>query len=200
DYLSIWIEDAAAPRDEARVIALASDFLRKYPSSAVQSDVRLKLAEVHYRRQDFASAQTQFELLAQRNSASPIAEKAQFFAAQAAKQSMGTASLERALVLFDGVVKQTGALKWAARNEQAVIERKLGKPEDAITLYDEVLKGDAPAAAKREALCGKADIFYELGAAQPENYKRAMQLYDQLAGEREAGSHWRNQALFKKGM
>ena len=120
------------------MISLAENFLRKYASSPLAPDVRLKLAEIHYRRQDFASAQTQFEILAQGDPESPLIEKALFFAAKSAAQTMGPQSLDRALVLFDEVVKKNGALKWAARNEQAVIERKLGKLQDALTLYDEV--------------------------------------------------------------
>ena len=67
-------------------------------------------------------------------------------------------------------------------------------------LYDEVLNGDARPAEKREAVCGKADIFFEMGAADPKNYQRARELYDQLAADREGATHWRKQALFKKGL
>ncbi len=200
EYLSIWLEEAAPQAEDARVLDLARSFIQKYPESALLPDVRLKLAETAYRRQDFASAQTQFEILAQGNAKSPIAEKAEFFAAQSAMQTMGPASLDRALVLFDNVVKKNGEWKWAARNEQAIIERRLGKPEDALTLYDEVLKGDARATEKREALCGKGDILYELGVKDPANYQRASELYTQLAADSDSSAHWRNQALFKKGM
>ena len=199
DYLAIWIQDASQAGDDGKLIAMANDFVQKHPASTQLPDVRLKLAETYFRRQDFPSAQTQFEILAQQNFGSPKAEKAQFFAAQSAMQSMGSGSLERALVLFDAVVKGNRELKWAARNDQAVIERKLGKPQDALTLYDEVTRGDARPAEKREALCGKADVLYELGAADRENYRRAIELYDQLASK-DAPAHWRNQALFKKGM
>ncbi len=200
EYLALWIEEVAVPPNETKVVDLANDFLQKYADSSVANDVRLKLAEIYYRRQDFASAQTQFTLLAQQNPNSPLAEKAQFFAAQSARQSMAVGALDRALTFFDDVVKKNGELKWAARNEQAVIERKLGKNEDAMTLYEEVLKGDAKNPEKREALCGKGDILYELGASNPENYKRAAEVYDQLAKQSEVGSHWHNQALCKKGM
>ncbi len=200
DYLMIWLADAAPEPNESKVIALAQDFLQKYDASPSLPDVRLKLAEIHYRRQDFASAQTQFEILAQRNPDSSIAEKALFFAAKSAVQTMAAQSLDHALVLLDEVVKKNGELKWAARNEQAVIERKLGKTQDAVTLYDEVVKGDAQPAEKREALCAKGDILYEQGATDPENYRRAIEFYDQLANQPETSAHWRNQALFKKGM
>jgi tetratricopeptide (TPR) repeat protein len=199
DYLAIWIEDSDSANG-SKVIELAKLFLKRHPTSTSAPDVRLKLAEVYYRQQDFSDAQTEFEILAEQNPTGPWSEKALFFAAESAMSSMGANSLERAIVLFDRVVHLNGELKWAARNEQAAIERKLGKTPDAVVLYDEVLKGDARPAEKREALCGKADIFFEMGSSDPKNYRRASELYDQLAADHDGAAHWRNQALFKKGV
>jgi len=114
--------------------------------------------------------------------------------------SMGGHSLDRAIVLFDQVVQLKGDLRWAARNEQAVIERKLGKMQEALLLYDEVLKNEARPSEKREALCGKGDVFFDLGTDDPKNYERAIDAYDQLAQDANGPGHWRNQALFKKGI
>jgi hypothetical protein len=114
--------------------------------------------------------------------------------------TMGAHSVDRAIELFDRVVQMKGDLRWAARNEQAVIERKLGKSRDALLLYDEVLKGDAKAGDKREALCGKGDIYFEMGSEDPRNFDQAIATYDQLAAESPQPGHWRNQALFKKGV
>jgi TolA-binding protein len=200
DYLAIWIEGAAPKPDEGKVIALATEFLQKHEQSRFTPDVRMKLAETYFQRQDFASAQTQFEILTRQEPNGPYAEKAFFFAGKAAMSSMGADSLSRALELFDQVARKDGQLKWEARNEQAAIERKLGKPQDALPLYEEVLKNSGATSVKREALCGKADIFFEMGATHSENYQRAIGLYDQLAADAKAPSHWRNQALFKKGI
>ena len=197
DYLMIWIEDSIDGND-AKVIDLANRFLQHYASSSFAPDVRMKLAETYYRRQDFPNARTQFEILAQQNPAGPLTEKALFFAAESAMSSMGANALDQAIILLDQVVRLNSELKWAARNEQAVIERKLGKPQDALLLYDEVLKGAARPAEKREALCGKGDIFFEMGGT--ENYRRAIEAYNQLASDKEGPIHWRNQALFKKGL
>jgi outer membrane protein assembly factor BamD (BamD/ComL family) len=199
DYLAIWIEDATVG-NQAGVIELAKRFLQRHAASKSAAEVRMKLAEVYYREQDFPNAETEFELLAEQNPSGPWSEKALFFAAESAMSSMGGHSMEQALTLFDRVVHLNGELKWAARNEQAAIERKLGKAPDAIALYDEVLKGDARPAEKREALCGKADIFFEMGAIDAKNYQSARELYDQLAADREGATHWRKQALFKKGI
>jgi tetratricopeptide (TPR) repeat protein len=199
DYLDIWLTDAAPGSDETRVIASASAFLRAHPGSAFTSEVRMKLAEGYFRRQDFANAQTQFELLAQQNPNAPLTEKALFFAGRSAMSSMGAASLDRALALFGQVVKLNGDLKWAARNEEAVIERRLGKNSDALAIYDEVLKNEAKPPDHWEALCGKGDVLYEMGATDPQNYRRAIALFEQLANEPGVPAHWRNQAEFKKG-
>ena len=199
DYLAIWLADARGA-DSDRVIASARDFLRVHPHSTLAPEVRFKLAESHYRRQDFASAQTEFETLAQENPKSPLTEQALFLAAQSAMASMASHSLEHALELLTQVVTINGNFRWAARNEQAAIERRLGKWQDAQALYDEVLKGDARGQEKREALCGKADIFFEQAAADPANLERAVGIYNQLANEAVNQPHWRNQALFKKGV
>jgi len=197
DYLRIWIEDSA-DGDEAKAIDLAKRFLDQHSASPFAAEVRMKLAEIYYRRQDFANAQTQFEMLAQQNPDNSLGEKALFFAAKSAMSSMGERSLDRAIVLFDEVVRLNGAMRWAARNEQAVIERKLGKPKDALVLYDEVLKSDAEQSEKREALCGKGDIFFEMGGSA--NYQQAVEIYDQLASDKNEPLHWSNQALFKKAL
>ena len=198
DYLLVWLEETDA--DAAKVISVANDFLRKHSASAFAADVRMKLAETYYRQQDFPNAQTQFQILAQENPRGAFIERALFFAAKSASQSMAAQSLDRSLVLLDEVVKKNGELKWAARIEQAAIERKLGKPQDAATLYDEVLQGNAKAEEKREALCGKGDILYESGQSDPEKYRAAVAIYDQLARQKDVPTHWRNQALFKKGI
>jgi TolA-binding protein len=199
DYLRIWVEEAAGT-DESKIIELAKRFVEQHGQSPFAMEVRMKLAELYYRRQDFANAQTQFEIIAQQSPNDPLAEKALFFAAKSAMSSMGEHTLDRALVLFDQVAQKNGAMRWASRNEEAVIERKLGKPNDALTLYDEVLKSDAAPAEKREALCGKGDIFFEAGSADSTNYQRAIEAYDQLASDKEGSSDWGNQALFKKGL
>ena len=199
DYLSIWVEESARG-NEMQVIDLAKRFLEQHGGSPFASEVRMKLAELYYRRQDFANAQTQFEIIAQQNPDDTLTERALFFAAESAMSSMGEHSLDQAIVLFDQVVQKNGPLRWAARNEQAVIERKLGKPKDALALYDEVLKSDAGSSDKREALCGKGDIFFEAGATDPNSYQRAIETYDQLASDKKEPIDWRNQAVFKKGL
>jgi TolA-binding protein len=199
DYLAIWLEDAS-PGREAEATELAKKFIQQHDKSELLPSVRMKLGEIYFRQEDFANAETQFELLTEEDPKGPLTERALFFAGEAAMGSITAQSLDRAIVLFDRVVQLNGEFKWAARNEEAVIERKLGKPQDALALYDEVLNGAARPAEKREAICGKGDIFFEMAANDPQNYQRAIEAYDRLATDRDAPAHWHNQALFKKGL
>ena len=199
DYLAIWLEDAT-PGRETKAIELAKKFVQQHDKSALLPSVRMKLGEIYFRQEDFANAETQFELLTEEDPKGPLTERALFFAGEAAMGSITAQSLDRAIVLFDRVVQLNGEFKWAARNEEAVIERKLGKPQDALALYDEVLNGAARPAEKREAICGKGDIFFEMAATDPQNYQRAIEAYDRLAADHDAPAHWHNQALFKKGL
>src|SRR5438477_634402 len=121
DYLTIWLEDATSG-GEAKVIELAKRFIQQHESSNLVASVRMKLGEMYYRAEDFANAETQFELLTEQHSAGAFTERALFFAGESAMAGMAAQSLDRALVLFDRVVQLNGELKWAARNEQAVIE------------------------------------------------------------------------------
>lgn len=199
DYLSVWIADSA-PGHDAEVIERANKFLSEHGASSFAIDVRMKLAETYYRRQDFANAQTQFEIISGQEPSGPLAEKALFFAAESAMSTMGPRALDRAIELFDAVAQIKGDLRWAARNEEALIERRLNKSQDALLLYDEVLKGAAKPAEKREALCGKGDIFFELSSEDPKNLDKAIESYDELATQSTPDGHWHNQALFKKGI
>src|SRR5438067_7794447 len=81
DYLAIWLADARG-EDSDRVIASARDFLRAHTNSPLVAEVRLKLAESHFRRQDFARAEREFETLAPENPKSALTEQALFLAAQ----------------------------------------------------------------------------------------------------------------------
>src|SRR4029077_4695600 len=97
DYLRLWVEEAAS-ENESKLIELGKRFLEQHGQSQFAREVRMKLAELYYRREDFANAQTEFEIIAQQNPNDPLAEKALFFAAESAMSSMSEHTLDRALV------------------------------------------------------------------------------------------------------
>jgi tetratricopeptide (TPR) repeat protein len=200
DYLAIFLADAQTPRNDARVIELCRQFIRDRPKSPLLAEVRMKLGQVFFRNNDFPNAETQFVTLATESPESAYAEPALFLAGQSAMKTFNVGAAERALDLFDQVVKRNGALKLNARLEQAVIKRALGKEREAIALYDIILVAQPPPdiSLRAAAICGKADNLLALGAKDPPQVDAAIAVYDELAASAGVPPVWRNQALYKK--
>ncbi len=205
EYLALFLEDARPERDEAEVIRKAQRFIEEHPKSPLLAEVRMKLGQVYFRREDYANAETQFGTLAREAPDSAHAEAALFLAAQSAMklQIAGSSAVDRALELFDQVVKREGPLKLYARQEQASLQTRLGHEAEAITLGDLILVAQPPAAPelRHAALCGKGDNLVALGRKELPKTERlvaAIAAFDQLATQPEAPATWRNQALYKK--
>lgn len=200
-YLAIFAADAAKPEAPAKVIELAQKFITTFPRSPYLSEVRMKLGQIYFANGDHANAETQFTLLARESPASPYAETALFLAGQAATRWIDAGAVDRALALFDEVVKRDGSLKLYARQQQAIVQGKLGKESEAVVIYDAILAAQPPAdlELRAAALSGKADNLALMGSKDAPQFEAAITVYDALAALPEVSSAWRNQALYKKG-
>ena len=200
DYLAIFLEDAKQPRVEDDVIALGVKFLQKHRASPLLSEVRMKLGQLYFRRDDFANAETQFATLAREAPQSPYAGTALFLAGESAMRQINPGAVDRALGLFDEVVKAAGPLKLHARQQQAVIQGRLGHETEAVTLYDVILAALPPAEPELRfaALGGKGDNLLILGRKDAAQTTAAIAVFEQLATQPEVTPTWRNQALYKK--
>ena len=196
-YLAIFLADGA---DDA-VIGRAKTFLTDHPRSPLLPEVRMKLGQLYVRAGDHSDAETQFTLLAQEKPDGRYAEAALFLAGQSAMRAINAGTVDRALALFDQVVKRDGPLKLYARQQQAIVQSKLGKESEAVVLYDAILTATpAPDAELRSAaLCGKGDNLLILGRPDAKQLEAAIAAFDQLATLPGVAPVWRNQALFKKG-
>lgn len=200
EYLGIFLAEEQNAKSEREVIERALAFLRKYPKSPLVPEVRMKLGQIYYRTSDFPAAETQFVTLARENPASPYAEAALFVAGQAAMQWIDSGAVDRALKLFDEVVQRDGVLKLHARQQQALVQAKLGKESEAVVLYEAILAAQPPPEPELRfaALAGKGDNLLILGRKKPEDLQAAIEVFDQLAKWPEVTPTWRNQALYKK--
>ncbi|HEY3899788.1 MAG TPA: tetratricopeptide repeat protein [Chthoniobacter sp.] len=200
-YLAVFLADAATPPEPGKVIDLSEKFLRQFPRSPFLPEVRMKLGQTYFQTGDHANAETQFTLLAREDPTGPYAETALFLAGQAATKWLDNAAADRALRLFDEVVKRDGPLKLYARQQQAIVKGKLGNENEAVTIYDAILSAQPPPPAelKSAALCGKAENLQELGRKDPAQFEAAIAVYDSLAKLPDVTPAWRNQALYKKG-
>ena len=198
--------------------AAGAEFLDDWPSSPPRPQVRMKLGELYFRAEDFANAQTQFETLAEESPTDPLADKALILAGQSSVRGMSASGIKHALDLFAIVAKGTGPLRLYARQEQALIEARRGHDNEAVIIYDDILRSNPDTALRLAALCGKADCLVAAAndaspAASPSTssttstpsttsgdpFSAAVALYDQIAADPDATAPWRNQALYKKG-
>ena len=199
EYLAIFLEDAKQPRDDEKVIALARAFATAHPQSPQLADVRMKLGQVYFHREDFLNAQEQFETVSRSENA--FVESALFLAGQCAMKLINSEALNRALELFGKVAERKGALEAHARLQQAIIKNKLGAEDDAVKIYDSLLGAPKPPEpdVRYAALIGKGDNLLVLGKKDPKQTEAALTSYDQLLALPDAGPAWRNQAAYKKG-
>ncbi len=191
---------ASDPSQSARAVqATAQDYLQKYPDSPARAEVRLKLGELYFRENDFANAQTQFELVSEDSPDSPLVETALFLAGEAARKSLNPASVDRAISLFEEVHKLGGPLKFQARLEQATTMRQTKHETEAIVLLDDLLTQNPPTDIRYQALDGKGEALFTLAANDPKMYEQAITAFNTLLSSEGLTTEWKQQALYQKG-
>ncbi len=191
---------ASDPSQNARSVqALAQDYLQKYPDSPAKAEVRLKLGELYFRENDFPNAQTQFELVSEESPDSPLVETALFLAGEAARKSLNSASVDRAISLFEDVYKLGGPLKFQARLEQATTMRQTKHEKEANVLLDDLLTQNPPLEIRYQALDGKGESLFTLAANDPKLYQQAISAFDTLLSSEGLPTEWKQQALYQKG-
>ena len=217
DYLAIFIADASPNRQDDEVIRLGNQFLDNWPVSTLRPQVRMKLGELYFRREDFANAQTQFETLAQESPNDSLADKALILAGQSSVRGMSSDGAKHALDLFDQVANGTGPLRLYARQEEALLKAHMGDNKAAIIIYDNILESNPDTELRLAALCGKADCLVASvtdpvaptpmpspagspsSSPAPDPLAAAVALYNHVANDPDASVPSRDEALYKKG-
>ena len=191
---------AADPSQSVRSVqALAQEYIQKYPDSPSKPEVRLKLGEIYFRENDFPNAQTQFELVREESPDSPLVESALFLAAEAARKSLNSASVDRAISLFEDVYKLGGPLKFQARLEQAMTMRQTKQEREAVVLLDDLLTQNPPPDIRYQALAGKGEAQFTLAANEPKMYEEAIKTFDTLIASEGLPTEWKQRAIYQKG-
>lgn len=201
-YLAVFLADAETPPNTSKVVDLARQFLHDFPHSPYLPEVRMKLGQAYFSMGDHANAETQFTLLARENPNGSYAETALFLAGQAATKWLDSSAVDRALRLFDEVVKLDGPLKLYARQQQAIVQSRIGRQSEAVTYYDTILSAQPPPDPELRfaAMCSKGDNLREMGRKEPAQLDAAVAVFDALAALPDVTPAWRNQALYKKGL
>lgn len=178
-------------------------FLTEYPQSVAATDLRMKLAQSYYRRENFSGARQLFEAIAEGDPLHPLAESALFWAGRAALLTMEPTADQQAVVLWEKVFERGGPMKWQARLQEALLNQRQRQPAAALQLLDEILSAAAappPDPATRwQALSVRGEILTVPGA-KPQEQALGLASFDELIRTPGVPAAWRHQTLLRKGV
>jgi TolA-binding protein len=200
-YDRMWCREAEF--DWKGVTEAGQAFLKAWPQADLAAEVQMKVADGFFRMEDYANAQTQFELVAKSYPRSEFAEAALFLAGKAA---MSLQNVDAAIGLWEALAMQEGDLSRAARLQQALAKRREGKEPEALKVVDGLLAEKNLDTASRGLLtCEKAELLIQQGAKDPKNLasavtvlERFLKLPETTGARRARGGYWLAYALRKR--
>lgn len=195
DYTHLWLRDAA---DDLKALTNeGAAFIKAWPKSTLLPEVRMKIASAHFRLEDFASARTEFEIVARDYPDTPNAETALYFAAISATSVMSVEGRARALAIWEDLALKGGPLAIASRRQQALSERLQGNHALALAALDKVLAMKTlDQDQRRLTLCEKAEILLLVGKTEAVRLDAAADLLDELLSDHTLPFLWKARAGF----
>ncbi len=169
-----------------------AEFLKSWPAAEQAAMVRMKIADAYFRLENFASARTEFELVAKNYPASGYAETALYFAGMSALSMMSDEGRESAVKIWQELAELGGPLSISARQQQALAKRRAGQETESLQLLDSLLaEKKLPEEQQRSLLCEKAEILMLLGKTDPAKLTAAIEVLRTLLREDDLSYRWR---------
>lgn len=192
-YTRVWWHEGAANLDG--VVVAGRAFLEKWENSPLRDEVRMKIAQAHFRREDYVKAQEEFEALAEEHGDSPYAEVAMFFAGRAAMSQLTESGMEKAITLWEEVVSRNGPLTREAQHQQAVVKRRQGNHQDALLVIENLLSSPVGDMEERLGLLTeKGELLTLLARNDPKHLGEAARVFAGIIQDDEASRLWRARA------
>lgn len=169
----MWMLDKQG--DLKSLAETGAEFLKTWPDAPQAASVRMKIADAYYRLENFASARTEFELVASEYADSPFADTALYFAGMAAISMMSDEGRESAINLWQQLAEQGGPLSIPARQQQALAKRRSGQEAEALKLLDTLLTEPTLSEDMHRSLtCERAEILMLIGKTDPAQLEKAV--------------------------
>lgn len=173
------------------LVDAGADFLQRWPQAPAAVEVKMKVADAYYRLENFASARTEFEIVAQEYSTSPYAETALYFAGMSAISMMSDEGREAAISLWQELAERGGPLSIAARQQQALAKRRAGQEAEALKVLDSLLtEKNLPEEMRYAIICERAEILMLLGKTAPAQLDKAAVTLRNLLKEHNLNYLW----------
>lgn len=181
---------------QLRALAEAgAEFLTAWPDAPQAVLVRMKVADAFFRLENFASARTEFELVAKEHPESAYADTALYFAGLSALSVLSDEGREAAISLWQELAERGGPLSMAARQQQALAKRRAGQETEALSLIESLLsEKNLTETMRRSLVCEKAELLMLIGKTDATRYGKAAEVLQALLQEDDLSYLWKARA------
>ncbi|MDZ4815050.1 MAG: tetratricopeptide repeat protein [Verrucomicrobiota bacterium] len=177
---------------EEKTLAEFASFLQKHEGTAIAAQALFWMGNYYFSKQDFGNAKARFEQLARKFPKDDLADDAMYWSGKCA---MFLEDYQNANKLFQQVVEMPGtALKFDARMRQGDALRQLDQFENALVVYETVLKESTTPDELNEARLGKAVSLYTL-----KKYDEAISVFQQVVDSSHQNVFLANEASYRLG-
>jgi Tetratricopeptide repeat len=174
------------------VTEVGSEFLKKWPAANQAALVRMKVADAYFRLENFASARTEFELVAKNHPTSSFADTALYFAGMSAMSMMSEEGRTTAITLWQEIATKKSSLSIPARQQQALAKRREGQETEALKLLESLLaEKTLSEELQRSLICEKAEILMLLGKEDALQLNSAISVLQTALREDDLSYKWR---------
>lgn len=186
-YTRVWCREAES--DWKGVIEAGQSYLRRWPQAELSPEIHMKVAESFFRLEDYANAQTQFELIAKNYPRSEFAESAMYSAGKAA---MSLQNVDAAIGVWEAVASLEGELSRAARMQQAIAKRREGKEPEALKVVNGLLaEKEVDEPTRRLLTLEKAELHIQLGTKDEKELATTILILEKFLKNPEVKGVWR---------
>lgn len=193
-YIRVWWHEAAGNLEG--VVTSGTAFLSRWEESEWRDEVRMKVAQASYRKEDFARAVAEFEKLAEEHADSPYADVAVFFAGKAAMSQLTPAGTNKAIELWGELVSSESPLAAEALRQQALAKRRQGNEDDALSVIETLLgRKPSPTGDERnDLLLEKGELLVLLARKDPRHLEEAAAVFRSVVEDPQSAKSWRQRA------
>lgn len=197
-----WLRVLAAEEGPSEAYTKEAEaFLAAWPETARRIPLRMRMGELNFRRQNFAAARAQFELAAKEAPVTDrdVVEVALFWAGKSALLTLGPASGDDAIALWERVYNEGSKFRLEARLQVAQLKQRRNDFAGALQLINEILSSQPDAGIRRQALCTRGEILTSQNAS-PEAITGGLAAFDEVSSDAQMAASWRQEALVRKGV
>src|SRR5690606_13939977 len=109
--------------------------------------------------------------------------------------------LDEAIDLWTELVKDgDDSFQLLARHQQALALCQKGSWTDALVQFNEILRAQPPNDLLFRVLMAKGECLTVVGENEAEQYREALQVFDQVIRHPVVPPYWRDEALVRKGL